>query len=367
MKLNQLILVASSSLLLFSCVSSKKIKTAQADYVTLETKYKTLEGDMSDCSTEKATLASEKAALEREIALQNTRLKDLDDQVAFLKSNYNQALKQLQDISVISASQAESIAKEKADAKAKAKQLAEFKKIMEQQSKGESGSTKLSETAAATVNAKAEAFYSAAMSQINSKHIDWIKQNAKKIFTEKMDGLAFKVMARYYGKNEGLSEEAIEGLQVLLLREAYMLENQSLNLYNKQAKDISSKKNELLLVNDKLADDKHTLSNNELDSINLLIKSNTIAVKEIADQVEQSEQSESRKMPEKQTDNSAPSNLYLTKLKLAESINSLSEAQNQQEQQMLEIKLHQQKITLLLSRMVNQVTEHQEQVIQSLK
>ena len=60
MKLNQLILVASASLLLFSCVSSKKFKTAQADYTTLETKFKTLEGDMSDCSTEKATLAERK-------------------------------------------------------------------------------------------------------------------------------------------------------------------------------------------------------------------------------------------------------------------------------------------------------------------
>ena len=111
MKLNQLILVASSSLLFFSCVSSKKFKTAQADYTTLETKYKTLEGDMSDCSTEKATLAREKAALEREIALQKTRMKDLDDQVAFLKSNNNQAIKQLEDLSVITASQAESIKK----------------------------------------------------------------------------------------------------------------------------------------------------------------------------------------------------------------------------------------------------------------
>ncbi|MBK7290819.1 MAG: OmpA family protein [Chitinophagaceae bacterium] len=111
MKLIQLILVASSSLLFFSCVSSKKFKTAQADYTTLETKYKTLEGDMSDCSTEKATLAREKAALEREIALQKTRMKDLDDQVAFLKSNNNQAIKQLEDLSVITASQAESIKK----------------------------------------------------------------------------------------------------------------------------------------------------------------------------------------------------------------------------------------------------------------
>lgn len=111
MKLSQLFLIASSPLLLFSCVSSKKFKTAQADYVTLETKYKTLEGDMSDCSTEKGTLAREKADLEREMALMNTRVKDLNGQIDFLKANNNQALKQLQDLSVISNTQAESIRK----------------------------------------------------------------------------------------------------------------------------------------------------------------------------------------------------------------------------------------------------------------
>ncbi len=111
MKLSQLVLIASSSVLLFSCVSSKKFKTAQADYVTLETKYKTLEGDLSDCSTEKATLAREKADLEREMALVNTRVKDLNSQIDFLKANNNQALKQLQDLSVISNTQAESIRK----------------------------------------------------------------------------------------------------------------------------------------------------------------------------------------------------------------------------------------------------------------
>jgi chemotaxis protein MotB len=111
MKLNQLILIISSPVLLFSCVSSKKFKTAKADYATLETKFKTLETDMAECSTEKATLAKEKSALEREIALQNSRLKDLDDQVAFLKANNNQALKQLEDLSVITSTQAESIKK----------------------------------------------------------------------------------------------------------------------------------------------------------------------------------------------------------------------------------------------------------------
>lgn len=111
MKLNQFVLIISSSVLLFSCVSSKKFKTAQADYANLETKYKKDSSDLSDCSTEKATLAREKASLEQQLALLNSRMKDMKDQVDFLKANNSQALKQLEDLSVISSSQAESIRK----------------------------------------------------------------------------------------------------------------------------------------------------------------------------------------------------------------------------------------------------------------
>ncbi len=111
MRFHQLIPVAAVSLLLFSCVSSKKFKAAQADYARLETKYKTTESDLSECSTEKATLARQKETLEREKALLNTRVGDLENQVDFLKQNNNQALKQLESLSVISGQQAESIRK----------------------------------------------------------------------------------------------------------------------------------------------------------------------------------------------------------------------------------------------------------------
>lgn len=106
-----MILLLAVPVLMTSCVSSKKYKTAQQDYAKLETRYKTLEGDLSDCSTEKATLSRQKEALEREQALLKTRVQELGDQVDYLKANNNAALKQLEDLSVISASQAESIKK----------------------------------------------------------------------------------------------------------------------------------------------------------------------------------------------------------------------------------------------------------------
>ena len=111
MKLQQLVLVTSASLLLFSCVSSKKFKTAKADYAKLEAKYTLAESDLAECSTEKATLARQKETLERELALLNSKVTDLNGQVDFLKSNNNQALKQLESLSVISSQQAESIKK----------------------------------------------------------------------------------------------------------------------------------------------------------------------------------------------------------------------------------------------------------------
>ena len=112
MKIRQLVLLTTAPLLLFSCVSSKKFKTAKADYEKLEAKYTIAESDLAECATEKATLARQKETLERELALMNSKVTDLNGQVDYLKSNNNQALKQLESLSVISSQQAESIKKD---------------------------------------------------------------------------------------------------------------------------------------------------------------------------------------------------------------------------------------------------------------
>lgn len=96
---------------LFSCVSTKKFKTAQNDYAKLQEQYKSLQKDNAECGEEKGLLVRQKDALERENALLKSQIKDLNAQVDFLKANNTQAIKQLEDLSVISASQAESIKK----------------------------------------------------------------------------------------------------------------------------------------------------------------------------------------------------------------------------------------------------------------
>ena len=100
-----------SVLFLFSCVSSKKFKKSQADYALLQTQHtqlqgqnSQLQGDLTNCNAEKAALNREKAGLQSDIA-------NLNNQVEFLKKNNTQALKQLEDMSVITSTQAESIKK----------------------------------------------------------------------------------------------------------------------------------------------------------------------------------------------------------------------------------------------------------------
>lgn len=104
MNIKPLIILASAPALLFSCVSQKKFKKSQADYATLQGQYSQVQGDLSNCNNDKAELNRQKLALQNDIT-------SLNKQIDFLKQNNTQALKQLEDMSVISATQAESIKK----------------------------------------------------------------------------------------------------------------------------------------------------------------------------------------------------------------------------------------------------------------
>src|SRR5450432_558187 len=105
MKLKQTLLFAALSVLLFSsCVSTKKYKAAQARIDSLTAANAKLAGDLKNCNDLTAQDATAKAAMQ-------AQLDALNKQIDFLKQNHDATLKQLQDLSVISSSQAESIKK----------------------------------------------------------------------------------------------------------------------------------------------------------------------------------------------------------------------------------------------------------------
>jgi len=104
MKLKQLVLFSALSVFLFSCVSSKKFKAAQAKIDSLTAANAKIAGDLKNCNDLTASDATQRTALQNQ-------LDALNKQIDFLKQNHDATLKQLQDLSVISSSQAESIKK----------------------------------------------------------------------------------------------------------------------------------------------------------------------------------------------------------------------------------------------------------------
>ena len=104
MKLKHTLLFTALSVFLFSCVSQKKFKAAQAKIDSLTAANAKLAGDLKNCNDLTAQDASQRTALQNQIDA-------LNKQIDFLKQNHDVTLKQLQDLSVISNSQAESIKK----------------------------------------------------------------------------------------------------------------------------------------------------------------------------------------------------------------------------------------------------------------
>lgn len=104
MKMFQLFTILFTLLYFTSCVSSKKFNSVQADYSGLEIRYKTLETNFNDCSNQKANL-------EKDVDRLNARISDLTKQIDYLKESHTQALLQLENMSVITKQQSESIKK----------------------------------------------------------------------------------------------------------------------------------------------------------------------------------------------------------------------------------------------------------------
>jgi len=111
MKNLQRLLPIALSLLLFSCVSSKKLKSSESKYDMLQDQYTKLQGDLNHCNDAKAETERKNSDLEKERNSLNSTVADLNKQLDYMRTNNTTVLKQLQDLSVVSGSQAESIKK----------------------------------------------------------------------------------------------------------------------------------------------------------------------------------------------------------------------------------------------------------------
>jgi len=97
MKITQLIVLGLSSLMIVSCTSTKKLKKSEADNKRLDSMYRVVQSNYTDCREQHAG----------DLA----KIQSLEDQLNYAKTNNNQILGQMKDLSVISGTQAESIKK----------------------------------------------------------------------------------------------------------------------------------------------------------------------------------------------------------------------------------------------------------------
>ena len=104
MRITNIVWTGLLPVMLLSCVSSKKYKSLQSKYDSLDKSYGALQNDLKNCNDKTAGLARDKSN-------EDTQLAALRKQIDFLTANNTQALKQLEDMSVISATQAASIRK----------------------------------------------------------------------------------------------------------------------------------------------------------------------------------------------------------------------------------------------------------------
>ena len=102
MRIKTIALIGVVPIMLFSCVSNKKFKALQSKYDSLNKSYGSLQNDLNNCNGKTADLTRAKSDCDAQVAA-------LNKQVAFLKENNTQALKQLEDMSIISSDQAQSI------------------------------------------------------------------------------------------------------------------------------------------------------------------------------------------------------------------------------------------------------------------
>ncbi|CAN5902661.1 OmpA family protein [soil metagenome] len=101
---NSLLAGLAASFIFTSCVSKKVMKEEKVRYEMLQSQYNKLQDDLKNCNDLTNESSRKKASLESEV-------ENLKKQIDYLNANNNQAVKQLENLSVISSSQAESIKK----------------------------------------------------------------------------------------------------------------------------------------------------------------------------------------------------------------------------------------------------------------
>jgi len=162
MQIKTIALLVLSSVMMFSCTSTKKLKKCAESNARLDSNYRVLQGDYNFCKEQHAA--------------DQAKISALESQLADTKANSNQILNQMKDLSVISGTQAESIKKSLDNIGVKDQYITELQKAMNR---------KDSMNMALVINLKS------AVGNLNDKDIN-IKVDKGVVYVDISDKMLFK-------------------------------------------------------------------------------------------------------------------------------------------------------------------------------
>jgi len=162
MQIKTIALLGLSSVMMFSCTSTKKLKKCAESNARLDSNYRVLQGDYNFCKEQHAA--------------DQAKISALESQLADTKANSNQILNQMKDLSVISGTQAESIKKSLDNIGVKDQYITELQKAMNR---------KDSMNMALVINLKS------AVGNLNDKDIN-IKVDKGVVYVDISDKMLFK-------------------------------------------------------------------------------------------------------------------------------------------------------------------------------
>ncbi len=107
--MQKLMIAIAVVLTLGSCAGKKKLTALQDKANAIQLELDKTRTDLNDCDTRTAALNNDLKAKDNELALRDAKVKELNDQVEFLKRNNTQLLDRMADLSVVTKEGAESI------------------------------------------------------------------------------------------------------------------------------------------------------------------------------------------------------------------------------------------------------------------
>ena len=121
-------------------------------------------------------------------------------------------------------------------------------------------------------SSEAEVFFNNTMSQINPRHVAWIKSTAKTILEKNMSDVDAKKLALQYGSRNNLNNSDIEVLISLVMMQTAKDAQEDLKRIMSQLNSLNEQKKHILEVMKDLEQHKNEISGLQLDSLKTELK-----------------------------------------------------------------------------------------------